>query len=194
MSPAPNATNITVLLQQWRSGDRSAEERLFEIVLPELKRIAQNYMSRERRDHTLQATELISQIYGRLTNAKTTDWQDRRHFFSLAARAMRRYLIEHARARPNGTSVALDEFAFLLHADCDIETAVMVDSLLDNMAQENPLWCSVVELKFFLGLTDQETAETLDLPLRTVQRSWHDARSWLFERIGKDGSGAADPR
>jgi RNA polymerase sigma factor (TIGR02999 family) len=147
-------TEVTELLHRWREGDRAAEEQLFEIVLPELRRIARRCMARERSNHTLQATELIGQIYGRLVKARDRDWQDRAHFFAIVARTMRRYLIDYARARHRGGTVPLDEVEQLLPITSSIETAVQIDSLLDVLATEKPEWCSVVEFKYFLGMTD----------------------------------------
>src|SRR5262249_11089276 len=95
------AGDITLLLQQWRAGDRAAENDLFALVLPNLRRLAHYLMKGERKGHSLQATELIDQVYVRLVAAKDRDWQNRQHFFAIAARAMRRYLIDHARGRPN---------------------------------------------------------------------------------------------
>ena len=180
-------TDVTVLLRRWREGDRTAEEQLFEIVLPELRRIARRSMARERPDHTLQATELIGQIYARLVRAKDRDWHDRAHFFAIVALTMRRYLIEYARVRHRGGTVPLDEVEQMLPSGSNIETAVLIDGLLQVLAAEKPEWCSIVELKYFLGMTDEETAATLNISLRRAQRSWHDARFWLFERLQSEG-------
>src|SRR5690242_3654377 len=103
------SADITGLLQKWRDGSRQAENELFELVLPSLRRLANYLMQGERKGHSLQATELIDQVYLRLVAAKNRDWQNRKHFFAIAARAMRRYLIDHARKRPRATIVPLDE-------------------------------------------------------------------------------------
>jgi len=175
---------ITELLHLWRKGNPEAENLLFERVLPELRRLAHYLMKGERKGHTLQATELVNQIYVRLVAAKDRSWQDRRHFFAIAARAMRRYLIDHARGRPSAEFVAFVGMEDFLAADSPrVDTAVTVDQLLDEMARTKPEWCQVVELKYFLGLTDDEAAEVLGLKLRTMQRMWRDARQWLFDRI-----------
>jgi RNA polymerase sigma factor (TIGR02999 family) len=183
---SPELPGITGLLHRWRDGDRLAEGELFEIVLPELRRIARRCMARERPDHTLQPTELIGEVYGRLIKAKNRGWQDRAHFFSIVARTMRRYLIDYARSRRPGDEVALDEVERMLPVTSNIETATLIDGQLEVLSTEKPEWCSVVELKYFLGLTDEETAAALNIPVRTAQRNWHDARRWLFERLNAD--------
>jgi RNA polymerase sigma-70 factor (ECF subfamily) len=179
-----NEGDVTLLLRRWRDGDRPSGERLFEIILPELRRMARAYMSRERRDHTFEPTDLVDQIYFRLVAAKDRDWQSRSHFFAIAARAMRHCLIDYARSRPDAVFVGLDDLAQGAPGHpSKIELAVMVDRLLDELAQTHPQWCAVIELKFFLGLTNDESAEVLHLTDRTMGRYWHDARRWLFERL-----------
>ena len=179
--------DITALLQEWRTGSRAAENELFERVTPDLRRIAHYLMKRERADHTLQATELVDQIYIRLVAAKDRDWQNRQHFFAIAARAMRRYLIDHARGRPDAEFLALEGIENLLPADsARVDVALTVDRLLDDLAKTNPEWCGLVEAKYFLGLTDDEAADVLGLKLRTMQRMWRDVRRWLFEQSGSD--------
>lgn len=176
--------DITHLLQRWRAGSRQAESELFALVTPNLRRLAHHMMKGERKGHTLQPTELVDQVYLRLVAAKDRDWQNRQHFFAIAARAMRRYLIDYARGRPAADFVALEGMENLLPADsAKIDLAVTVDRLLDDLAQSKPEWCTLVELKFFLGLTDEEAAEMLGLKVRTMQRMWRDARQWLFEHV-----------
>jgi RNA polymerase sigma factor (TIGR02999 family) len=175
---------ITLLLQQWRAGNREAENQLFTLVLPNLRRLAHYLMQRERKDHSLQATELVDQIYFRMVAAKERDWQNRKHFFAIAARAMRRYLIDHARGRPSAEFVALEGFENILPADSGkVDLAITVDRLLDELAETKPDWSMLVEMKFFLGLTDEEAAEAMGVKLRTMQRTWSDARRWLFTRV-----------
>jgi RNA polymerase sigma factor (TIGR02999 family) len=142
-------------------------------------------MRGERQEHSLQATELVDQIYIRLVAAKNRDWQNRSHFFAIAGRAMRRHLIDHARARPNAKFVAIDECAsFLPAASAQLDLAVTVDRLLNELAETKPEWCHLVEVKYFLGLNDEEAADVLGLKLRSMQRMWRDARQWLFEHSG----------
>lgn len=175
---------ITQLLQKWRSGSREAEERLFELVLPRLRQQAHQYMRGERRDHTMQPTELVNEIYFRLVDAKDRDWQNRGHFFAIAARAMRRYLIDYARGRPGVVFLPMESLAGQLRSGkSKIELALAMDELLDELSKQHPELCSVVELKFFLGLTDEETADVMGVSVRTMQRMWQDARRWLWERL-----------
>jgi len=179
---------VTALLHRWRAGDRSVEPRLFELVEPELHRIARHYMRGERPDHTLQPTALLNETYLRLVGARQADWRDRQHFFALAARAMRRFLIDYARSRGRQVRLPLDELAPMIAAEAqNLELAVTIGSLLDELGNENPDCCSMVELKYFLGLSDEEAADALNLPLRTAQRRWVEARKWLFERLGSEG-------
>lgn len=152
--------------------------------MPHLRRLAHHFMKGERRDHSLQATELVDQIYIRLISARDRDWQNRRHFFAIAARTMRRYLIDHARGRPDANFVAIEGMRdFRIPESGKVETAIIVDQLLTQLADTKPDWCSLVEVKYFLGLSDEEAAEALGLKLRTMQRMWLDARQWLFERM-----------
>jgi RNA polymerase sigma factor (TIGR02999 family) len=175
---------VTRLLHAWGSGDRSVEDRLFELVLPDLRKLAESMMRRERPDHSLQPTALLNEAYCRLLNARERDWQNRSHFFAIAARAMRRLLIEHARGRPKGARIPIDGLQeFLRGRDEQLELALAIDGLLDDMAPAHGNWCSIVELKFFLGFTDDEAAEALGMPLRSMQRQFGDARRWLYERL-----------
>ncbi len=176
--------DITGLLHKWRDGSREAENELFALVLPNLRRLARHFMRGERKGHTLQPTELVNQIYMRMVAAKDRDWQNRQHFYAIAARAMRRYLIDYARGRPDAEFVALEGLDRLLPASsAKVDQAIAVDRLLDDLARTKPEWCTLVEVKYFLGLTDEEAAETLGLKLRTMQRMWRDARQWLFEHM-----------
>ncbi|HJT87104.1 MAG TPA: ECF-type sigma factor [Bryobacteraceae bacterium] len=184
------AGDITLLLRKWRDGDREAENQLFSLVFPNLRRLAHYLMKGERQGHSLQATELVNQVYLRLVTARDRDWRDRRHFFAIAARAMRRYLIDHARGRPSAEFVAINGMEDFLRADsAKIDLAVTVDRLLDELAEVNPEWCTLVEVKYFLGLSDEEAAEILGLKLRTMQRMWRDARQWLFARMERNDAG-----
>jgi RNA polymerase sigma factor (TIGR02999 family) len=143
--------------------------------------LAHYLLKGEGKGHSFQATELVDQIYFRLVSAKDRDWQNRRHFFAIAARAMRRCLIDHARGRPRAEFVALEGVENLLPAESrKLDQAIAIDSLLEQLAAVNPEWCTLVEVKYFLGLTDEEAAEAMGMKLRTLQRAWLDARRWLF--------------
>ena len=176
--------DVTALLQSWSQGDRSVEERLFELVLPDLHKLAEYFMRRERPDHSLQPTALLNEAYCRLVRSKERDWRNRQHFFAVAARVMRRFLINHARARPKGQKVLLEDAeSWLAERGDKLEQAIAIDTLLREIEATQPDWCSIVEMKFFLGFTDEETSEALGIPLRTMQRKFGDARRWLFERL-----------
>jgi RNA polymerase sigma factor (TIGR02999 family) len=187
---ADKQDDITLLLHAWREGNVEAENQLFSLVIPDLRRIARLLMKREPPGHSMQATELVDQIYLRLVAAKDRDWQNRRHFYSIAARAMRRYLIDHARRRSHDDFVEVELIEDLLSKDDgSLEMALTVDNLLSQLAQIQPDLGQVVELKYFLGLTDVEVANVLGMNLRTMKRRWRDARLWLFDRISSGDGG-----
>jgi len=180
----PEVGDVTQLLKKWRAGDPDAESQLFRLVMPDLRRLAQYYISRERPDEILQPSALVNEAYLRLVRAKEQDWQNRQHFFAVAARAMRRYLIDYARAKPKGTFVPLEDLAELLPATSSrLQLALAIDPLLEELERVHPDLCSSIELKFFLGLTDEEAADALGTALRSFQRRYSDARRWLFERL-----------
>jgi RNA polymerase sigma-70 factor, ECF subfamily len=182
--------DVTELLNRWREGDRAAENELFDLVLPNLRRLAIYFMKGERADHLLQPTALVNTIYFRLVAAKDRDWRNRAHFFAIAARAMRRHLIDIARKDRGVEFVPLEDLQGTLRADnAKLDLAITIDRLLDNLAGTKPDWCMVVEVKYFLGLTDEEAAEALGMKLRSMQRMWRDARQWLFERTEGDATG-----
>jgi RNA polymerase sigma-70 factor, ECF subfamily len=177
--------DITRRLHYWSTGNRDAENELFEIVFPSLQRLAQYFIKRERDGQTLEPAELVNQIYFRLAAAKRRTWQNRQHFFALAARAMRQYLIDCARARCNKEFISLEETGDSIAAGfADLELLLSVSWLLNELAKTNPDWRKLVELKYSLGLNDQETAEAMRIKLRTMQRMCSDARQWLSERAG----------
>jgi RNA polymerase sigma factor (TIGR02999 family) len=178
---------ITRLLHAWRGGDTRAESKLFEVLLPDLRRIAGRCFRSERADHTLQPTALVNEAFLRLARARNVDWRDRGHFLALAARVMRHYLIDHARAQPSVQFVALDGLPeHLLGRHTPLELMVSIDKLLDELEAESQTRRAVVELKFFLGMTDDEAAAALEMTLHTFQREWYRARRWLFERLGAE--------
>jgi RNA polymerase sigma factor (TIGR02999 family) len=178
---------VTKLLRQWRAGDSQAESELFKSLLPDLRRIAGNCFRGERSNHTLQPTALVNEAFVRLARAKNIDWQDRGHFFALAARIMRRYLIDHARRQPSVQFLPMEGFPErALDRRTPLELAITVDELLDELEKESPQRRAVVELKFFIGMTDEEAAEALSLKLHTLQREWHRARQWLYRRMTAD--------
>ena len=180
----PDPGEITQLLQQWRTGDRQVEDRLFELLTPEMHQIAERCFRRERPGNSLQPTVLVNEAFLRLAKSKDLDWQDRGHFLAISARVMRRYLIDHARPGPTFCFCPWKDFRI---ASCGTRTpselVIEVDELLDDLERESPSRRALVELKFFLGSTDQETADALGITLHTMQREWYRARRWLFERM-----------
>ena len=178
------AGEITQLLHAWSEGDRSVEELLFRLALPDLRNLSRALMRKERRDHTLSPSALLNEAYLRLLGARERDWESRRHFFAVAARIMRRLLIDHARARTKANIIPIEgSMKALARRDTELDLAIAVDSVLDELQASHPDWCSIVEFKYFMGLTDDETAEILGLSVRTTQRQFGAARAWLFERL-----------
>lgn len=172
------------MLRAWSHGDRDVESRIFQLLLPDLRRLAHSILRGERPDHSLQSTALMNEAYLRLVNARERDWENRRHFLAVAARAMRHLLIDHARARAKGLKAPLDGFEDVLQGrDDQLELGLAINELLDELEKVHPDWCTIVEMKFFAGFTDEETAEATGASLRTTQRKFGDARRWLFERI-----------
>jgi RNA polymerase sigma factor (TIGR02999 family) len=178
--------DITVLLKALRRGDREAGERLFPLVYAELHRLASSYMRRERQNHTLQPTALINEAYVRLAQA-SIDWQNRAHFIGVAANAMRRILVDHARARVaavRGGGVHItewnDNLAFTPEKSAEL---LALDEALDRLEKINPRQAKVVELRYIGGLSFEEIAEVLALSPRTAKRDWAVARVWLFKAI-----------
>ncbi len=171
----------------WRGGDRAALDQLVPIVHGELRRLARHYMRGERDDHTLQTSALINEAYMRLVDHKNIDWQNRAHFFGVAAQAMRRVLVDHARSRGyqkrggKAKVVALDEAALV--ADERASELVALDDALADLARFDARKAQIVELRYFGGLTGEETAEVLDLSPATVQREWQSAKLWLLRAL-----------
>ena len=180
-------SEITALLRQLEGGDRSAEERLIEAVYPQLKRIAARQMKSERPDHTLQPTALANEAYIKLAHHKDAGWQNRAHFFAVAARVMRRILLDYARshrAQKRGgqlPQVPLSEVYAFTPARC--EEVIILDEALQKLSQKDEDASNVVELRFFGGLSVAETAEVLQTSERTVKRKWKLARAWLHARL-----------
>jgi len=179
--------DVTVLLQQWRAGNADALERLMPIVYEELRRVARARLRQERSDHTLQATALVHEAYLRLMGPGQSTPQNRAHLFAVAARLMREILVDHARrraARKRGgtaTFIALDDTV----AAPEIATIdlLALDEALTELHDLEPRLCRVVELKYFAGLSIDETAETLQISAATVERDWTISKAWLHQRL-----------
>lgn len=185
----PLPKEVTQWLIAWSNGDKAALDRLMPLVYEELHRRAKVYMRGERPDHTLQPTALINEAYLRLINYKEMRWENRAHFFAVAAQAMRRILVEHARRRlaaKRGVArytIPLDELLVIpQQADVDL---LLLDDALNNLATNDPLKSRIVELRFFSGLTVEETAEVLGASPDKVRRHWNAARVWLRREISR---------
>jgi RNA polymerase sigma-70 factor, ECF subfamily len=180
---------ISQLLLDWSAGDKAALDKLMPLVHEELRRLARHYMRRERQGHTLQTSALVNEAYLRLVDYQRMRWQDRAHFFAVAAQAMRRILVDHARShvrnkRGGGAiKVALDEAATL--ADEQAAEMVALDEALTSLAEFDLRKSQIVELRYFGGLSIEETAEVLSISPVTVKRDWSTAKLWLHREISR---------
>ncbi len=178
---------ITGLLIAWSNGDRSALDRLAPLVHAELYRLARRYMSQESPDHTLQATALVNEAYLRLIDWKNVRWQNRAHFFGVSAGLMRRILVDYARSRKyqkrggGAVQVSLDEAAIISKERA--ADFVALDDALKSLAEIDERKSRIVELRFFGGLSVEETAEVLKISPRTVLREWSLAQAWLYREL-----------
>ncbi len=184
----PLSQNITHLLKEWSDGDQGALDRLTPLVYEELRQQAARYLRRERPGHTLQTTALINEAYLRLIDIRDVRWQSRAHFFAIAANLMRRILVDHARRRDaekrGGTQIRLtlnEVFAAAKETELDL---LAIDEALDRLTKLDAQQARVVELRFFSGLSVEETAAVLGVSPKTVKRDWSVARAWLRREIG----------
>jgi RNA polymerase sigma factor (TIGR02999 family) len=187
MAEANSPVDVTRLLLEWNRGDRQALDRLIPLVYRELRRLARRQMSSERSDHTLQATILVNEAYIRLVDQNQVDWKSRAHFFGAAAQLIRRILVDHARGRDrlkrggNAAKASLSEAAGATNEqNVDI---VALDNALNELAKLDPQKERIIELRFFAGLSIEETAETLSISPATVKRQWSAARAWLYQEM-----------
>jgi RNA polymerase sigma factor (TIGR02999 family) len=178
---------VTGLLRAWSGGDESALEKLTPLVYSKLRRLARHYMAGEKHGHTLQTTALVHEAYMRLLDVKQVSWQDRAHFFAVSARLMRRILVDFARSRRSlkrqgsAAAIPLDEAA-VISPDFSAEM-VALDDALQALAKIDQRKSQVVELRYFGGLTAEETAEVLDVSPETVLRDWKLAKAWLHREL-----------
>jgi RNA polymerase sigma-70 factor, ECF subfamily len=187
----PPPGEITRVLVQLKKGDKSAANDLIPLVYPHLRSLASYYMRRERPDHTLQATGLVHEAFIRLLKQENLAWEDRNHFFGVAAGLMRRILVDYARAhragkRGGGRDLPLDEA--LVFAEERSSELIALDDALLQLAEWDPRQSRIVELRFFAGLTEEEVAEVLGISVRTVKRDWAAARAWLHGELGGQSS------
>lgn len=183
---------ITQLLLAWGKGDEEAFDRLMPLVYDEMRKIARRYMSRQRPDHTLQTTALVNEAYLRLIDSSKVQWQNRAHFYAISAQLMRRILVDFARARTNqkrgggAQKVVLDE-ALTLTSEPGADL-IALDDALNELAKLDRRQSQIVELRYFGGLSEDETAEILDISARTVRRDWSLARAWLYRQLNQEES------
>jgi RNA polymerase sigma factor (TIGR02999 family) len=185
MTVSPNG--VTQLLVAWSDGDVAARDELMPLVYDELHRLAHRYMNHERPGHTLQTSALVNEAFIRLIDQKDVDWQNRTHFFALAAQMMRRILVDHARSRQylkrggDARQVSFDETMMVSHERVD--EVIALDDALKDLAQFDQRKNQIVELRFFGGLSIEETAELLKVSPGTVMRDWTLAKAWLRKQI-----------
>ena len=178
--------DVSKLLCAWSAGDQSALERLTPVVYDELHRLARRYMKGERSGHSLQSTALVNEAYMRLVDYERMQWQNRAHFFAVSAQLMRRILVEHARRhnlkRGGGVQHLSLEEASLVGGDQDADL-VALDDAMNGLARIDPRKVQVVEMRFFGGLSVEETAEVLKVSAITVMRDWSTAKAWLYREL-----------
>lgn len=181
------ASDVTELLSAWRGGDPDAFERLLPAVYDDLRRVARGHLRRERSGHTLQATALVHESYVRLIGQRAVPWQSRAHFLAVAARSMRRILVEHARkkhaAKRGGDAVTLSLDEALDAADVREVELVALDDALETLAELAPRQARIVELRFFGGMTVPEAAEVLEVSPATVKLDFQMAKAWLYQQL-----------
>jgi RNA polymerase sigma factor (TIGR02999 family) len=186
-----SADNLTGLLTEWRRGDKAALETLTPLVYDELRRMAHHYMQSEREGHTLQTTALVNEAYLRLADQQKIEWQNRAHFFAVTAHVMRHILIDHARRRHyakrggEAQQVPMEEASVMSQPRA--AELVALDEALDELAKLDPRKSRVVELRYFGGLSLEETAEVLEVSPITVRRDWRAAKAWLYRRMKDEG-------
>jgi RNA polymerase sigma factor (TIGR02999 family) len=197
----PPSSDVTGLLRAWSGGDDGALARIVELVYPELRDLARRCLSRERPDHTIQATALVHEAYLRLVDIRQIKWQDRAHFFAVGARVMRRILVDHARARGcakregEACRASFDE-ALILSAEPD-PMVIQLDQALQELAEFDSRKAQVVEMRYFGGLTADEIAAVLRISPQSVHRDWSLAKAWLVRKMKQEeahGAGALGGR
>jgi RNA polymerase sigma-70 factor, ECF subfamily len=183
----PDDTDVTRLLLAWSDGTDAAEAPLIGAVYDELRRLARAYLVKERRDHSLAATALVHEAYLKLIDQRRVRWQNRAHFYAVAARVMRRLLVDHARARgaaKRGVQITIPLEGVDVAAPGKSADLIALDTALDKLATLDPRQARLVELRYFGGLTIDEAAEVMDVAPITVKRDWAMARTWLYRELG----------
>ena len=178
--------DVTEMLRDWCHGDATVKEQLFALVYDALRKMARSHLRRERADHTLQPTALVHEAYLRLIDQTRVEWQNRAQFLGIASQMMRRILVDHARAKHaqrRGAGVPDVTFDDALEAVIGDESLIRIHEALEGLAKVDPQGARIVELRYFGGLTIEETAEVLNTSPSTVKREWTVARSWLFREL-----------
>ena len=187
--PEAETHEVTQLLIDWSNGDRAALDKLMPVVEQELRRLAHHYMSREREGHTLQTTALVNEAFVRLVNRKSIHWQNRAHFFGIAAQLMRTILVDHARshacAKRGGGAGKLELDEALVISQQKASEVIALDEALKELALLDPQQSRIVELRFFGGLTVEEAAEVMHVSPATIKREWSTAKAWLYRELAK---------
>ena len=187
----PSQSDVTQLLVSWSNGDQQALEKLIPLVYGELRRLADRYLRRERPGHTLQSTALVNEAWMKLIDQRNVHWQNRAHFFGVAAQMIRRILVDYARSRNaskrggHAYKLSLDDMVEMpKQRDLDL---VALDDALESLSKVDPQQGRVVELRFFAGLSIEETAEVLRISPATVKRDWVSAKAWLYREMSGRG-------
>ena len=189
----PSGQEVTALLREWSAGDRGALERLMPLVYEELRKLAASYLKSERGNHTLQATALVHEAYLRLVGQRSVSWASRAHFYGISAQMMRRVLVDHARKRqaskrsPGSLFLDLGEESASAAPD-RMPELLLLDQALTELERLDPRQAKVVELRFFAGLSVEETAEVAGISTATVKREWKTARAFLRHEIGLEAA------
>jgi len=180
---------LTQLLIDWSNGDRAALDKLMPLIDAELRRLAHRYMNRERAGHTLQTTALVNEAFLRLVNRQNLQWQNRAHFFGIAAQLMRTILVDHARshasAKRGGGARKLELDEAMVVSQQKASEVIALDDALKQLALLDPQQSRIVELRFFGGLTVEEAAEVLQISPATIKREWSTAKAWLYHELAK---------
>jgi RNA polymerase sigma factor (TIGR02999 family) len=192
MADQPSTPDLTRMLNAWRDGDRDAADQLMQLVYPLLRNIARSRLRRTPGELTLQATELVSEAYARLAQGRQPEWQDRQHFFAVAARAIRNVVVDHQRSRDadkRGRNLPFVPLELAAEEKQDDAIDLRVDWLavheaLNEFEQRDPHGARIVELKFFSGLTTDEIADVMKISRATVVRDWRFSRAWLVTKLG----------
>ncbi len=189
--PFPANEQVTLLLRAWAGGDEAALEKLTPIIYEELRRLARYYMSRERSGHILQTTALVNEAYLRLADCNRMTWQDRAHFFAVSAQMMRRILVDHARRNNKKRGAGYERISLEaagIVSRRPSQNLAALDDALESLSKFDTRKAKVVELRFFGGLSVEETAEVLKVSAITVMRDWSTARTWLYRELKRDST------